>query len=354
MQRMGLNSLLMKLIRIYYLIIFAFTFFQFGAVFAAEPELNKVKIEQLIESIEKDQSTPPQESVRKIDSIIEILKDKDLSSTFLKAIAVKVKILTLAEQHNEAIILIKQYISEAERLKLNDIITAFELSSLRISGILNDSKKVLEIRRKLLDKTNGESNSSESALIFMGVAYSFYLEKNYARALQYFKKAYDIYLALNQLDEIALVLNDLGNIYLDLEEYDKAKKYFKETLTIYQANQNAFMESITLYNLGKAYLLNKEYKNAEELFKELIKLSTQLEDEIGVQWAKSSLADVYFENEQWQEALELYIECNKAFEQYNHKRMHFNCLSGVVETNIELRNIKEPPVSGLLSPQLIY
>jgi len=60
----------------------------------------------------------------------------------------------------------------------------------------------------------------------------------YNRSLEYFFRAHELFAASDQLDGVAMSMNNIGNIYRIMEELDSSLLFFEESIGIYQDIKN--------------------------------------------------------------------------------------------------------------------
>jgi diguanylate cyclase (GGDEF)-like protein len=325
----------------YHIFIF-FLWFSLGQSAFAQVSKTQIDTEQRIEILRHDSSVSPKEVLKELNLLMPLIEDNQWHESMLKLVALKIETQLRLEQFNEADELINEFLPIAKQANLPLVTLRYELSKLEVADVRGISDESTELREYLLAKTEKiEGNSLDVASAYMKIGHSERFESNITKALKFYKKAYELYLASS--DELAVsdVLNSLANVYLDLNDIDKAKEFFKKTLIIDRANNDKLSESIVLYNLGRAYLLNEEYQEAKKAFNESLQLSISLDDEVGVQWAQLSLADVSIRNKQWQQALNYYNETVNVFRNNGDTRMYFDSLAGITKAHIGLKNLIE-------------
>ncbi|WP_077338665.1 tetratricopeptide repeat-containing diguanylate cyclase [Pseudocolwellia agarivorans] len=331
----------MKLIRLSAFRIFVLLFIFGLPTFAQAQIQTQMEIDKRIDSLTHDTTLTPKEILAELDPLIDVIKKNQWPVILIKAMSLKVQQLSILEHFNEANDLINEFLPKAKKLNLKNEILNFELGSLVIEDAKGFSKKVIEMREILLNKAEAETDKSIVALIYVDLGGSEILSRNYTLALQYFKKAYQLYLSLDDKVNTSLVFTEIAGVYLSLEDYERAKEFYREALNIFKETKKQFSESIVLHNLGRTYLFNGEYKEAKEIFEESLALSTLLDDKIGVTWAQFSLASVLFHEKKWQEALNYYKGTAEIFAESGDKHMYFESLLGVMKTQIKLKNTDE-------------
>ena len=60
----------------------------------------------------------------------------------------------------------------------------------------------------------------------------------YNRSLEYFFRAHELFAASDQLDGVAMSMNNIGDIYRIMEDIDSSLLFFEESISIYQDTRN--------------------------------------------------------------------------------------------------------------------
>lgn len=342
----------MKLIKAKYAMFLAFLclFCALGSI--AESNLNVLDILNRLKTLKQDESSKPKAILDEIDDIIDKTKQEPNKEYYLLAIALKTEKLTKFEYFQQADSLIQEHFSLAHSLNVKPVILSFQVLSLRIQSHKAITPQVIKLREELIKKAEFETDLSTKASIYKGISYSFYIEGDYRYALQFVKKAYQLYVNLNNKVDIAEALVDLGNIYLDLEDYKNAITHYQDVIELHRKYNNQFLESIALYNLGRAFFLNKDFNEAKQSFNKAIALSEELDDELGVGWAQLSLATILIDEEKWAQALLYFQGGAKLFKKMNNKRMHLYSVLGIVQAQSGLNNIEEAEQALKIAEQL--
>ena len=63
---------------------------------------------------------------------------------------------------------------------------------------------------------------------------TWYQKGCYKRSLEHFFRAHELFAASDQLDGVAMSMNNIGNIYRIMEDTDSSLLFFEESITIYQ------------------------------------------------------------------------------------------------------------------------
>lgn len=134
--------------------------------------------------------------------------------------------------------------------------------------ILGDYNNALEHfhRAKNLLETNHTfkrtidyKNALAKAYGSIGVVFS--EKSNYSKALEYYRKSIHVYRETNKLENVGVLLNNIGIVYLSQAQEDKALSNFQKCLKIQQKLKNPSI-GITLTNIGNIYNHKNNFKKA--------------------------------------------------------------------------------------------
>ncbi len=122
----------------------------------------------------------------------------------------------------------------------------------------NKATKYLNQFKKYILSHNPEIINSKYSTV-KATFFSYCLNK-YDSAINYYKRSVDFYKEKNQPKELAIVLENIGLAYLELEDATKAKEYFNLALIIEKENRSKDGESFCKYQLARII-----YKDEPEL-----------------------------------------------------------------------------------------
>lgn len=176
-----------------------------------------------------------------------------------------------------------------------------------------NADEITEAGDKLLEYLEG-TNKGE-ALKMLGSAYfdSGRLKKSKDR----YNQAMKIYMDYAHEDpekympDLAKITNNLGNVCRYLDETEEAEKHFKWSANAFTELNRPESLAISLENLGNLYMDLKRYDEAENMFKQVIELRKDIlqgEDIPGVATGYHNLAAVYKLQERVEEAENTYKE----------------------------------------------
>ncbi len=101
--------------------------------------------------------------------------------------------------------------------------------------------------------------------IYSDIGNIYYKEKTYSKALEYYRKAYDIAVKINDPDAYGFSLNNIGLVYYQLDSEAQAIEFYKKAITYYVSNSNGLGIANSEANLADAYLKAKQYQEALEI-----------------------------------------------------------------------------------------
>lgn len=115
----------------------------------------------------------------------------------------------------------------------------------------------------------------------------------YLTSLNHYLKALNAAEEINDNARISACLNNIGKIYLLLEDYLKACNYFNRSLEIEEKLDNPLQKSIRLYNLGDAYNKLDSFDLALSYFTNSLLIEKKLNNTEGITYARLGIADIY-------------------------------------------------------------
>ncbi|AGC77777.1 hypothetical protein LX97_02043 [Nonlabens dokdonensis] len=140
-----------------------------------------------------------------------------------------------------------------------------------------DYSLAVELFRKIdeLARDEGKNNIALKNLSNIGVAH--YLNGNLDSTLYYYDKK-EVLLKINKdVDELAYLYNNYGQLYNEQHNFTKAISYFQKALELDLTKEIKTTRLIFLENIAGAYANNEEYKKATESYQEIDELREQLE-----------------------------------------------------------------------------
>ncbi len=168
-------------------------------------------------------------------------------------------------------------------------------------GSIENYLEALELWEEADDSSNIASSYNNMGAVYLHM-------NDEKRALEYFKKSGKIFRALNDDEQLFPILNNIGAVYLDNEIMDTAFQYFSEALEIAERSGNQTNLSIVLTNLGETTLYMGLYSQSEAYQTRAYEISRQLGDLGMMATIKSNHGKLHLRKRDYALALESFQE----------------------------------------------
>lgn len=167
---------------------------------------------------------------------------------------------------NRAII----YLELAEKEAKNTKYPEAELASIYVAlGDVFYEKDVLDITLDYYQKAYNLyvelDNETEMVILENNLAIIYAKLKNTDKALKYFKNVYNHQLKKNDSLRLAQILNNIGMLYLE-KDVDSSLNYFEKSLNISNKLDNMELSAYVITNLGRVFTLKNDQQNASVYF----------------------------------------------------------------------------------------
>lgn len=213
--------------------------------------------------------------------------------------------------------------SETERA---DLLIILSRKYLRVSP--NQSVTYGKQALQLMQNNQKNKGIADAAKV-LGTAY--FMQSDFANALEYFNLALKKNLEINNTGELAASYNNVGVVYNRLGYYELALKNHLEQLKINEENNNLRGIAISNSNIGNIYNNMKENDKALEYYLEAKEISEQLQDTNAVANALINLGVVSMELEDYPQSI---IYFNQALDMKQKVGDRINI--GVIYSNLGL------------------
>lgn len=88
-------------------------------------------------------------------------------------------------------------------------------------------------------------------------------------------------------------MNNIGNVYLQMNNYDKAFNFYNKALLINEEFGNEKWKATNLSNLGNLYVKKLNYEKALEYYHESLSLREKINDRQGIGSTLMNIAIAY-------------------------------------------------------------
>jgi putative nucleotidyltransferase with HDIG domain len=116
-------------------------------------------------------------------------------------------------------------------------------------------------------------------------------------ALDHYSAGLDLYERLSHQRGIALVLNNIGMLHIDLEEFDDASTFLERALAVCRANDDVMTEEIVHINRTELFVQRGELERARESCDEAFEIASRLDDNRNKAEALKFYGVIYRESE---------------------------------------------------------
>ncbi|MEL6561994.1 MAG: tetratricopeptide repeat protein [Bacteroidota bacterium] len=121
----------------------------------------------------------------------------------------------------------------------------------------------------------------------------YYAQGIYEEALKYHKKALHYYEALDNRKSMSSVLNNIGSVYLEIQNYDSSLHYFNRALEIKRILGDKRALSYTIANLGSLFRFKGEFKKALKYLLEADEMFEEQDNKANLSLTKRLIGKTY-------------------------------------------------------------
>jgi|GEM_PF-5533815 len=196
----------------------------------------------------------------------------------------------------------------AEHLKEADI------QVLALIGIAATNYNLMQYDSAIIHLEKGrriaEANKLENRIpdLYSNIANNKNLKGENLEAIKLFVKAANFYKASGNLDNLSIIYNNIGIVFLDMKRYKKAIEYFNLASAINKKNNNTGQLITTYGNMGLAYKNQDSIAQAKAYYLKSKELSEKANDEfelsrnfynlgnLVIMEEKYDLAEMYFDS----------------------------------------------------------
>ncbi len=125
------------------------------------------------------------------------------------------------------------------------------------------------------------------------IAFIYWNHNQYREAINFYLRSLDLNKGLGNENGIAMLNNNLGTLYADIEAYDTALFYFKKTYGARKANNQKIGMTSALINMSVVYNNLGEPEQAIKMLNDAVSYSIELNDLQQLRLCYGSLAEIY-------------------------------------------------------------
>jgi len=141
---------------------------------------------------------------------------------------------------------------------------------------------------------------------------------NYDKAISLFIAALQIDQKRNIEEYISIDYNNIGKVYFSWGKYDEAIEYYTKALEMAEATNNSAMQAIRLSNLGQAYEAMGDFDQALVFLNKALDIDNQLgnREKTGIRWC--NIGRVFLKQKKYKEAQHNFNEALSIFKEANY------------------------------------
>lgn len=141
-------------------------------------------------------------------------------------------------------------------------------------------------------------------LNIMGV--SFYVQGNYANAIDYYTRSLNIWEDIGNKNGISSSLNNIGLVYDEQGDYASAIDYYTRSLFIYEEIGDKKGVSISLNNIGLIYYYQNDYVNAIDYHTRSLTIRKEIGDKKGIASSLNNIGLIFEDQSDYASAIDYY------------------------------------------------
>ncbi len=198
-------------------------------------------------------------------------------------------------------------------------------------------KKAIEIKIELNDRYNQASTYHQLGIVAKG-------QRQWNQAEDYYKKAIEIYIEFNDRYGQAMPYLSLGVMAQEQRQLKLAEDYYKKALEIYIEFNDRYDQAGTYHNLGMVAQEQRQLKQAEDYYKKALGIYVEFNDRYDQASNYYQLGTVAQEQRQWNQAEDYYKKaleiCVEFSDRYNQAKPYHN-LGMVAQEQRQLKQAED-------------
>ena len=229
-------------------------------------------------------------------------------------------------------------------LQYQFIFEVIKYNILSTEGRIQDIKKSLVLKESILKKIHNPVLES-SLLLCKGAYYGYYNPKEKHKAEKYFKSAVRAANKGSNEFKIFQANNNLMAYYLNEHNYQKAQKLAEKLLNhrLFKLRNRTSLsyKAILLNNLGAIYIQEKRLEKALHYFKRSAKIQHKIGDYNKEKRCKGNIGSIYFSQRQYNKAIQVFKELLKSTRSIEYFGNRMVCLKNLGICYVQLKRYQE-------------
>jgi len=174
----------------------------------------------------------------------------------------------------------------------------------RINYFQGNYAKSIQNFEEALDVYIDTADNLYQAYTLTDIGNSYTEMKDYEKALEFYRQSEDISKKFGFTDNTANALANIGMVYTKLAKYDLAISNLLKSIEINKTNNSHFNIISAMGEIGNAYALKGEFKNAEDYLNRTVDLADSIQSMDQLKMVLGYRSKAYKLNRRFKEALE--------------------------------------------------
>jgi len=155
------------------------------------------------------------------------------------------------------------------------------------------------------------------------------LHANPTKSVDYGKQALDLARQIQDVNNEAKAIVNLGKGYSALNKHQKAIKYFTEGVTFYEKYKNESGIAFNLNAIGLEHKSLRNYQKAAEACGKAVKIYEKMNDKQGSAYVHANIGDIYYKWGKYKQSASAYEKSHQMHRQMNDQQGMASALSRV-------------------------
>ncbi|MBD2188814.1 CHAT domain-containing protein [Pseudanabaena mucicola] len=217
---------------------------------------------------------------------------------------------------------------------IGNVYLDLQKTDLAIASYQNAFKIIREIQ--LQDAEENRRVRSDEALILQNLAFAFNRANNWQQAITTYEQALTrVRLISDQARELT-ILNNIGNIQVEIGQFSQGLERLQEALAIYEANNNQKGTAGVLLNIGFAYRRMGQFEKALDFYRKSLKIVRATGERRIETSIFNNMAGVYRSQSKYLEALNAYKASLEISQQLNLTSQEATTINNIATVYKEL------------------
>jgi adenylate cyclase len=201
-----------------------------------------------------------------------------------------------------------------------------------LKGNLDNSYKAYYAALGIYSKLNKPDSYDNVINALNGISYIYFDRKDYKNALFYLHRALAIADKMNDNGyTVAMQYSGIGNVYSDWKQNEKALEYYRKAYEINLRNNNSSMIAYSLNDIGRMYFIEGHLDTAYFYITKAAGIFADIEDDFGISTANEFIGDIYSKKQEYQIALKYYKTALESSERKGERPRISNLLMSIGE-----------------------